>query len=156
MKVKLKKINGLAKLPKQAKSGDFGYDVYAVSEEEIAPNVWRYGIGFKYEIERGQDLLLNIPYIGGEYNICLSMRPRSSIWRTGMELSNSTGTLDEFFRGEAAAIFYHIFPSMERYHVGDKIGQVFLTVSPVAEFEFVDSIDECTERGEGGFGSTGK
>ena len=52
MKVKLKKLNENAKLPKQSKEGDFCYDVWATSEGEIAPNVWRYGLGFKYEIER--------------------------------------------------------------------------------------------------------
>lgn len=163
MKVKLKKTNSAAQLPVQGKPGDFCYDVWAVSEEEIAPNVWRYGLGFKYEIEREQlyrSFMAFHPFekrsILDDYNVCICLRPRSSIWKTGMQLSNAPGTLDEFFRGEAAAIFYHVLPNMERYHKGDKIGQIYLSVSPKAEFEFVDEINEDTERGEGGFGSTGK
>lgn len=164
MKVKIKKINENAKLPKQSKEGDFCYDVWATSEEEIAPNVWRYGLGFKYEIERP---LLTNPFIGlssvllqaiaiDEHNLSIGFRPRSSIWKTGMLLSNSIGTLDEFYRGEAMAVFYHVMPNMERYHVGDRIGQIYLDVAPKVEFEFVEEINENTERGEGGFGSTGK
>lgn len=164
MKVKLKKINENAKLPTQSKAGDFCYDVWAVSEEEIRPNIWRYGLGFKYEIERASVFSQTPPfgfsfttreeYYG--YNVCINLRPRSSIWKTGMVLSNSVGTLDEFYRGEAMAVFYHVMPEMERYHVGDRIGQIHISLSPKVEFEFVDEINEDTERGEGGFGSTGK
>lgn len=54
------------------------------------------------------------------------------------------------------AIFYHIFTSLPRYKIGDKIGQIKLGISIPLEFEFVDEINENTERGEGGFGHTGK
>lgn len=159
MKVKLKKINEDAQLPKQANFGDFCYDVWAVSEEEIVPNVWRYGLGFKVEIER------DMPYCAfsifpsenfKDYNLSIDFRPRSSIWKTGMVLSNSVGTIDEFYRGEIKAVFYHVMPNMPRYRVGDKIGQIKIGMSPKVTFEFVDEINENTERGEGGFGSTGK
>ena len=157
MKVKIKKINENAKLPKQSKEGDFCYDVWATSEEEIAPNVWRYGLGFKYEIERPQPTtMFTGATVLDECNLSIGFRPRSSIWKTGMLLSNSIGTLDEFYRGEAMAVFYHVMPNMERYHVGDRIGQIYLDVAPKVEFEFVEEINENTERGEGGFGSTGK
>ena len=59
MKVKLKKLNENARLPEKARAGDFCYDVYAVSEEEIAPNIWKYGLGFKYEIDRSKIALEN-------------------------------------------------------------------------------------------------
>ena len=163
MKVKIKKTKSDARLPEQATPGDFCYDVWAVSEEEVAPNVWMYGLGFKYEIERptlfrpftGFDPFAKLNVLD-DYNICISFRPRSSVWRTGMVLSNSIGTLDEFYRGEAKAVYYHVMPNMPRYRVGDKIGQIYLSVAPKVTFEFVDEINEDTERGEGGFGSTGK
>lgn len=164
-KIKLKKLSSNAKLPTKGKPGDFCYDVWAVSEEEIAPNVWMYRFGFKYEIERGFIYYLNEYkhpcYVGknllDEFDISIDFRPRSSIWETGMVLSNSPGTLDELFRGEGRAIFYHVMPNMPRYHVGDKIGQIKLGLTlKNVEFEWADDIDENTERGEGGFGSTGK
>ena len=162
MKIKLKKIRESAQLPKQAREGDMCFDVVATTEEEIAPNVWRYGLGWKYEMERddvNKIFLafdpLRIPNVLDNYTMSIDFRPRSSIWKTGMSLSNGPGTLDEFYRGEAMAIFYHVLPNMERYHVGDKIGQIKVGIAPKVKFEFVDEINEDTERGAGGFGSTG-
>lgn len=152
MKINLKKINDNAKLPTKGRKGDFCYDVWAVSEEEIHPNVWKYGLGFKYEIERPTIFIPNLD----DYEICIKLKPKSSICNTGMVLANSEGTLDEFYRGEAGAVFYHLLTNMERYHVGDKIGQIYLDIAPKIEFEFVDEINEDTERGSGGFGSTGR
>lgn len=163
MKVKIKKINSNARIPVQGKEGDFCYDVWAVSEEEVVPNVWRFGLGFKYEIERDKVYRAFTSFdpfakqsVLDDYNVCISFRPRSSIWQTGMVLSNSEGTLDEFYRGEAKAVFYHVMPNLERYHAGEKIGQIYLSVAPKVEFVEVDEINEDTERGDGGFGSTGK
>ena len=161
MKVKVKKINPNAQLPKKSKPGDFCYDVWAVTEEEIAPNIWRYGLGLKYEIAR--KMIWNGGSIFGGYarefhdfDISIDFRPRSSIWEHGMSLANSEGTLDEFYRGEAKAVFYHVFPDMERYHVGEKIGQIKIGIAPKVTFEWADEINEDTERGNGGFGSTGQ
>lgn len=151
VKVKLKKVHDDAKLPVKSKKGDLCYDVWAVSEEEVAPNVWRYGLGFKYEIVRNQEMLI----AGDNLNLSIDLRPRSSIWKTGMVLSNCEGTLDEFYRGEAMAVFYHIMPDMPRYKVGERIGQIKLGFTVPMEFEFVDEINENTDRGDGGFGSTG-
>ena len=148
MRVKLKKVNEEAMLPKQSKEGDFCYDVWAVDEEEISPNVWKYKLGFKYELVRNDLTPEN-------YSISIDLRPRSSIYKTGMALANSEGTLDEFYRGEAMAIFYHVIPSLPRYKKGDRVGQIKLGISIPLEFEFVDEINENTERGDGGFGHTG-
>ena len=162
MKVKIKKISQGAKLPTKGREGDFCYDVWAISEEEIAPNIWRYGLGFKYEIEReNMPFVINVDYLGGapffdDFDISIDLRPKSSIWLTGMSLANAPGTLDEFYRGEAKAVFYHVMTNMPRYRVGDKIGQIKIGIAPKVEFEFVDDINENTERGSGGFGSTGK
>ena len=157
--VNIKKLDENAKIPYQANYGDFCYDVWAVSEEEIAPNVWRYGLGFKYEIQRPYApfvaSLLKEENLFDKYNICISLRPRSSIWKTGMVLSNSIGTLDEFYRGEVMAVFYHVMPNMPRYKVGDRIGQIVVSVAPLVQFLEKEEINENTERGEGGFGSTG-
>ena len=80
MRVIIKKLNENAKLPEKAHESDFGYDVYAVSEKEIASNVWEYGLGFAYEIKR------ETKYKGKP--ISIDFRPRSSIYKTGMVLSN--------------------------------------------------------------------
>lgn len=157
MKVKLKKLHQDARLPEKSKEGDLCYDVWAVDEEEIAPNVWRYRLGFSYEIERDYfyALSINLRNLQKDIVISIDTRPRSSVWKTGMVLSNCEGTLDEFYRGEAMAVFYHVMPNMPRYKKGDRVVQVKIGFSVPIEFEWADEIDENTERGTGGFGSTG-
>ena len=54
------------------------------------------------------------------------------------------------------AVFYHVMPNMPRYKVGDRIGQIYLSTALPMQFEWVNEINMDTERGEGGFGSTGK
>lgn len=105
MKVKLKKLNENAQLPYKANEGDFCYDVVAVSEEEIAPNVWRYKLGFAYEMDRESLKNYVFAYEYGKkitdlkeileiFNISIDARPRSSVWKTGMMLANCEGTLN--------------------------------------------------------------
>lgn len=157
MKVKLKKLHEDAQLPVKSKEGDFCYDVWAVDEEEVAPNVWKYRLGFSYEIERDYLYALNINLrnLRKDINISIDARPRSSVWKTGMSLCNCEGTLDEFYRGEAAAYFYHVIPSLPRYKKGDRVIQIKLGFTVPIEFEWADEINENTERGAEGFGSTG-
>lgn len=169
MKVKVKKLNEDAVIPSRAYDRDFGYDVVAVSEEEIAPNVWKYGIGLAFQIERDWEIMLKgqklsdffvdnntrIDMRQSPLNLSIDFRPRSSVWKTGMVLSNCEGTIDELYRGEVSAIFYHVLPDMPRYRIGDKIGQLKLGMAFPMEFVEVDELDD-TERGENGYGSSGR
>ena len=150
---KVKKLNKNAVIPFKAHESDFCYDVVAVSEEEIAPNVWKYGLGLAFEL--GCESEVEAPS-GGKTFSCVSIdfRPRSSVWKTGMVLSNSTGTIDQDYRGEVSAVFYHVMPNMPRYKVGDKIGQIKFGYTLPMRFEVVNELSE-TERGDGGYGSTG-
>lgn len=182
MKVKVRFVNHKAKelylkaskekstFPFKKHDSDFCYDVVATSREEVAPNVYKYGIGLALQIQRGWEVIQD----GGKGwerlfrgNCCLfesydsplkfsiDLRPRSSIWETGMVLANSQGTIDEGYTNEISAVFYHIMPNMPKYEVGDKIGQIKIGATFPIEFIEADSLDS-TERGDGGFGSTGK
>lgn len=148
MKVKVKKLNENAVIPFKTYERDFCYDVVAVSEEEVAPNVWKYGIGLAFQIDR--ESLFGHRYL----NLSIDLRPRSSVWKTGMVFSNCEGTIDELYTGEVFAVFYHVFPNMERYKVGQRIGQIKIGTTMPVEFVVVDELDE-TERNDGGYGSTG-
>lgn len=128
---------------------DFCYDVVATSCTEIAPNVYKYGIGLAFQIERVGGLAV------APMKLSIDLRPRSSVWKTGMVLSNSTGTIDETYTGEVSAIFYHIFPDMPIYKVGERIGQIKIGLTYPIKFVEVDELDG-TMRGAGGFGFTGK
>ena len=148
MKVKVKKLNENAVIPFKTYEKDFCYDVVAVSEEEVAPNVWKYGIGLAFQIDR--ESLFAHRYL----NLSIDLRPRSSVWKTGMVFSNCEGTIDELYTGEVFAVFYHVFPNMERYKVGQRIGQIKIGTTMPIEFVIVDELSE-TERNDGGYGSTG-
>ena len=165
MKVKFVKFDENARIPEKVRPSDMGFDVYAVSEKEIAPNVWQYGLGFGLQIDRD----CYMPMIGvnndfdrsqsffnnSSFNLSIDIRPRSSIYKTGLVLCNATGTIDESYNGEIKLNFYHVLRSMERYHVGDKIAQMKLGMAFPMKFVEVDKLDD-TDRGDGGFGSTGK
>jgi dUTP pyrophosphatase len=179
MKVLIKKVNKDAVIPFKTYDKDFCYDVVATSCEEVAPNVYKYGIGLAFEIDRREMTYedsvkcLNvcfddetkkqytfvgragIKYDESKINISIDFRPRSSVWKTGMSLSNCEGTIDELYRGEASAVFYHLMPNMPKYEVGDKIGQIKLGFTLPIEFVEVEELSE-TERGSGAYGSTGK
>lgn len=145
MKVKIKKLHKDAVIPFKTYKNDFCYDVVAVSCEEIAPNVYRYGTGLAFEIVRDDDT-------NEDTSVSIEFRCRSSVWKTGMVLSNCVGTIDEPYHSEVMAVFYHIMPNMPRYKVGDKIGQITLSFSKGIKFE---ERNELTFTGRGGYGSTG-
>lgn len=167
MIVKTLKFHPDARIPEKAYDKDFCYDVYAVSEEELAPGVYKYGIGLGFQIERSMETITKCvhPYSGypefaldfdrSPLNLSIDFRPRSSVWKTGMVLSNCTGTVDEGYINEISAVFYHVLPFMPRYKVGDKIGQIKIGVTFPIEFREVEEL-EPTERGLRGYGSSGK
>ena len=174
MEVKIKKLHKDALIPFKTYQSDFCYDVVAVSEEEVAPNVWKYGLGFALQIERGSEIVENgladVDIYGNCYGIVgeqsinlynspiklsIDIRPRRSIYKTGMILSNSVGTVDENFTNEISAIFYHVLPNMPRYKVGDKIAQMKIGATFPIEFKEVEELEE-RDRGMNGYGSTNK
>lgn len=160
MKVKIKRLSKSAIIPKYSKIGDAGLDLVATS--------YKYeGANFVY----GTDLALEIPegYVGLIF-------PRSSISNKPLKLTNSVAVIDSGYRGEIILKFdtdldYYmeedeiprirseytdaqIGDEIDIYKVGDKIAQLIIIPYPKVEFEEVDELEE-TERGSGGFGSTG-
>lgn len=149
MKVKVKKLSENAVIPYKTHLEDFCYDCVATSCEEIAPNVYKYGLGLSFQIERD-----SLDFDTSKKNISIDLRPRSSVWKTGMVLSNCQGTIDELYTGEVSAVFYHVLTSMPKYKVGDRICQIKLGFTLPIEFYEVNQLNE-TARGDGGYGSTG-
>lgn len=165
MKVKFKKITKKAKVPFKKYDEDFCFDLYATSCEEVATNVWKYGLGLAFEIDKeGFDFHLEKmkavnPHLkmGTQEKLIfdLDFRSRSSVWKTGMILSNCTGTIDELYRGEVSAVFYHVMPNMPKYEVGNRIIQCKIGITIPIQWEEVDELSE-TERGANGYGHTGR
>ena len=143
MKVRIKKLNENAVIPSYAKSGDAGMDLVAtsiISETQIQIT---YGIGLAMEIPKG--------FVGLIF-------PRSSVRKTRLMLSNCVGVVDSGYRGELQATFNKVNQNSQAendYKVGDRVAQIMIIPHPPIEFDAVDELSD-TERGKGGFGSTGK
>jgi dUTP pyrophosphatase len=141
MKVKIKKLNENAVIPSYAKDGDAGMDLVAT---RIISNT-------TFDVSYGTDLAMEIPngFVGLVF-------PRSSIRKYELALSNSVGVIDSGYRGELQATFKKTngLDSLA-YKVGDRIAQIIIIPYPPIEFDEVAELSD-TERGEGGFGSTGK
>lgn len=143
MKVKIKKLNPNAVIPTYAKDGDAGMDLVATEIISTTSNQITFGIGLALEIPEG--------FVGLIF-------PRSSVRKTRLMLSNCVGVIDSGYRGELQATFNkvnHDSVSENDYKVGDRIAQIMIIPHPTIEFEEADELSD-TERGEGGFGSTGK
>ena len=141
MKVRIKKINKNAVIPSYAKSGDAGMDLIATSIISDTQFQITYGLGIALEIPEG--------FVGLVF-------PRSSIRKTDLSLTNCVGVIDSGYRGELQATFRkHKGVASAKYEVGDRVAQIMIIPHPEIEFEEADELSD-TERGEGGFGSTGK
>jgi deoxyuridine 5'-triphosphate nucleotidohydrolase len=151
MKVKIKKLHPDAVIPVKAHNDDFCYDVVATSCQEIAPNVYKYNTGIALQIDESAQTA----YQMRDAKLCIDVRSRSSIHKTGMILSNSYGTVDAGYTGEISAVFYHVIPSLPRYQVGDRICQICIGSTYNMKFTETEALT-TTDRGTGGYGSTGK
>lgn len=144
--VSFKKVHPDAVMPRKAHNDDFCYDCVATSCEEIKQNVFKYGLGFALQIADRE----KPSYLSRGFTI----RPRSSIWKTGMILSNSLGTVDDSYTGEISAVFYRVIPGMEIYKPGDRVCQLHLDFAEDITFFEANRLLQ-TERGDNGYGSTG-
>ena len=139
--VKIKKLTENAVIPSYSKVGDAGMDLTITSEIENTSFSVTYGFGIALEIPRG--------YVGLIF-------PRSSVRNQELLLSNSVGVIDSGYRGEIQATFKKTngLDSL-KYKVGERGAQIIIMPHPNIELiEFKDLSN--SERGDGGFGSTGK
>ena len=139
MKVKIKRLHKDAVIPSYAKAGDAGLDLVATSVINFDKEQVTYGTGIAIEIPEG--------HVGLIF-------PRSSIRKYEQYLSNSVGVIDSGYRGEIQATFNSRYYADVKYKVGDKIAQLLIMPYPSIEFEETNELSS-TERGDGGFGSTG-
>ena len=133
------KLDAGAIIPKYAKAGDAGMDLYAVTESFDEHGNYVYGTGLAMEIPEG--------YVGLIF-------PRSSISKTAHSLRNAVGVIDSGYRGEIMLKFDINTLNSPVYKVGDRIAQIIILPYPQVEFEEAWELSK-TERGTGGFGSSG-
>lgn len=143
--IKIKKLSPNAVVPKYSKDGDAGMDLVATSIISNTTFDITYGFGIALEIPKG--------YVGLVF-------PRSSIRKTDLSLTNCVGIIDSGYRGELQATFKKIYGKNDirldetDYKVGDRIAQIMILPYPTIQFEEVDELN-TSDRGDGGFGSTG-
>ena len=141
-KIKIKKLHKDAVIPSYAKEGDAGLDMTATRMWFDDDSNVCYGTGISMEIPKG--------YVGLVF-------PRSSIAKKDLLLSNAVGVIDSGYRGEITAKFKISgeYSNKHFYKIGERICQIIIMPYPKIEFEEVEELSE-TERGDRGYGSTGK
>lgn len=138
MNIKIKKIHPNATIPVYAKPGDAGLDL-TCTKVEIQDNIVTYKTGLCMEIPVG--------YVG-------LLFPRSSVYKHEIQLSNSVGVIDSGYRGEIM-FKYRLINDGSFYIEGERVGQILILPYPKVQFTQVETLSE-SDRGTGGYGSTGK
>ena len=138
MVVRYKKLNEKAKEPLKAHIEDAGFDLYCSRCGYEGLN-WVCHSDIAFEIPEG--------YVGLIF-------PRSSIANTGMLLSNSVGVIDSSYRGEVSAKF-RVVNNEHHYREGERFAQMIIIPYPQIKLLESDELSD-TERGAGGYGSSGK
>jgi dUTP pyrophosphatase len=141
-KEQVKEIYDNLKLPKRATKGSAGYDFYTPVDIHLEP-------GKTMKIPTGIRCEMNERWV-------LMIYPRSGLaTKMGLRPANCVGVIDPDYRGEIIVAIHNDTDETQSINPGDRIAQFILTEKFLCEWREVDELNE-TDRGEGGFGSTGK
>ena len=145
-KVKVWREDETVKLPTYSKEGDACMDVYVHSIEYKDDGKVVYHTGLHFALPEDYEM---------------EIRPRSSNTKTLAVMQNAPGTLDQGYRGELMIVHRQIDDpsnSCSEYGVGDRVAQILVRRRERIIWDEVNTFKELgdTERGENGFGSTGK
>lgn len=137
-----KKTDSLALIPENAYAGDAGYDLCATEDVTLQPFE-------RVLIPTGLAIQIPEGYAG-------FVLPRSGLaLKQGLSLVNAPGLIDSNYRGELKVIAINLDPKTPiEVHVGDRIAQLVIMKVENVRFNEVDELDD-SERGNGGFGSSG-
>jgi dUTP pyrophosphatase len=142
MEVRFRALGPDAVLPSRAREGDAGLDLSSAAEVDVAP-------GRRAMVPTGLAVAIPEAHAG-------LVLPRSGLAsRRGLTLANAPGLIDAGYRGEIVCAVVNLDPS-EAVHIGigDRIAQLVIVRVPVAEPVWAHELP-VSERGDGGFGSTG-
>ena len=141
MKVLFRRVRPEAVLPSYAHPGDAGMDVMSAEALVIPP-------GGRALVHTGLVMVLPPGYEA-------QVRPRSGLaLKHGVTVLNTPGTIDEGYRGEVGVILANFGDAPFAVNVGDRVAQI--VVAPVTRAEIGETLEVGeTDRGAGGFGSTG-
>ncbi|MDR1260486.1 MAG: dUTP diphosphatase [Oscillospiraceae bacterium] len=143
-KIKIKKLNNLAQIPKKATPGSAGYDLCAAIKEDL-----QISAGAIAKVPTG--LCLELP--NAEFVALVFARSGLSV-KVGVSLANGVGVIDSDYRGEVVVALRNYLATDYFVVPGERIAQ--MVIVPIVSF-MLEEVDELadTQRGGGGFGSTG-
>lgn len=143
MRIRFRKLTPKAVKPTRGSRSSAAYDLTATSVEHDVVNgmvVFTVHTGIAVEIPEG--------YYG-------DVRPRSSVYKTACALSNGCGVIDSDYRGEIKGKFYLVGnDGGAMYEAGERCLQLIVSPTMEVEWEEAETLSD-TERGAGGYGSTG-
>ena len=131
----------IARLPVYKTIGSSGADLFSIESVVLKPGDIR-------AISTGLQLAFCSP------GLELQIRTRSGMALKGVIVANSPGTCDFDFRGTVKVILMNVSPDDYAINIGDRIAQMVVQKVEQYQFEFTEEV-QATERGAGGFGSTG-
>ncbi len=139
--LKVKKVNNKAKIPRIATEGSACFDISTVEDVMVSRGgLIKVHTGLAVEIPKGY---------------CLEIYPRSGIASNGVIIPNSPAIIDSDYRGELIINMYGLFVDrIVAFGAGSRIAQAKLVKLVPTSIKVVSKLDD-TDRGDGGFGSTG-
>lgn len=139
MKIKFKKTHPNFIEPSIGSKDSAGIDLYCV-DRNFKNEYVEYNLGMSIEIPKGY---------GG------FLFPRSSVSNYSLSLANSVGVIDPDYRGPLKVRFnYEELKPLKYYEIGERVCQLIVIKTEIIQLELSDELSE-TDRGDGGFGSTG-
>jgi len=155
-KLFVEKVFKDAKLPERAYPTDSGLDIFIHNFEKIFESDSGFIDGTILRLNPNGRALINTGIkvtVGPGYEI--QVRPRSGLaLKKGLTVLNTPGTIDEQYRGFIGVILINLSKETQIIEIGEKIAQLVVNRVILSEVELVDKLPD-TQRGSGGFGSTG-
>ena len=158
-------------IPKRTNPTDAGMDLYAAEDVVVPPNAGRRMVSTGLKIGISPDQVQERIYEGiiddkewgqqqdyyyDDFVWQAEVRPRSGLaWKKGVTVMNTPGTVDNGYRGDLKVIVVNHGDEPFEIKKGDRIAQLLITKSFLLDVEEVEEFPDETNRGEGGFGSTG-
>lgn len=147
MKIKVKQLHQDAILPRHATPGAACFDLHAIVDNDIGADAvlpgcfYTFRTGLAFEVPAGHVMLV---YSRSGHG-----------FKHGVRLANGTGVIDSDYRGEVMVCMKNDGPEPLTVMHGDRIAQAMVIPVPAVELVEADDLTD-TQRGAGGFGSTGK
>lgn len=142
MKLKLKKLHPDARVPTYSTDGAAAFDLHTIESAIIVPrHAQVFGTGLAFELPPGHAVFIFSRSGDG--------------FKRGLRLANGVGVIDSDYRGEVRVALHNDSLTPRFVDAGERVAQALVLQVPEIEFEEVEELTD-TERGAGGFGSTGK